>query len=158
MKEHPYGIIDPSKIPEIADKILDEFFQITEQLKIKACLAFGLCLGFVRDGEYLEGDNDLDVIAVCDKEDRDKLVSLLERSEFNQGRTFRHKGYDNTHFHKNKILVDIHFREVEGSYSNFESVQYKKKTYFVPYPVEKYLSLCYSNWKIKEDQTNNYYG
>lgn len=158
MKEHPYGIIDPSKMPEVADRVLDEFFQITKRLKIKACLAYGLCLGFVRDKEYIEGDNDLDVIAVCNEEEKSKLVGFLEQNGFNQGRSFRHKNRDNIHFHKDKILIDIHFREPKWSYSNFESIQYKKRTYFVPHPVEKYLKLCYSNWGIKEDQTNNYYG
>lgn len=155
MKKHPYGIIDPSLRVDVAGSILDEFFQIAGQLKIKAFLVFGLCLGFVRDGGYIEGDNDLDVGVICNEEEKDRLVNSLKNNGFNEGRTFRHK---NTHFHKNKVLVDIYFRESGKFYSNLDSVHYKGKEYPIPSPIEKYLSKCYSNWKIKENQATRYYG
>lgn len=152
MKKHPYGIIDPFLQVDVADIILDEFFQITGQLKIKACLVFGLCLGFVREGKYLENDNDLDVGVICNGENKNMLINALKKNGFNQGRSYRH----NTHFHKNKVLVDIFFLEAKGFYSNFDSVQYKGKAYPVPCPVKEFLNACYSNWKIKEMQKARY--
>lgn len=154
MKEHPYGIIDPFLQVDVADNILDEIFQITERLKIKACLVFGLCLGFVRDGGYIEGDNDLDVGVICNEEEKDGLVNSLKNNGFNEGRTCRHK---NIHFHKNKVLVDIFFRESGKFYSNLESVHYKGKEYPVPSPVGEYLTVCYANWEIKESKATRYY-
>ena len=156
MKHYPYGILEPMKIPEIADTILDEFFQIAEQLKIRACLAYGLCLGFVRDGAYIKGDNDLDIIVVSNKKEKIKLIDALEKNGFTQGRSFS-PPRNNTHFHKDRILVDIYFRELKKFYSNFDSVQYKGKTYSTPSPIEEYLSACYSNWKIKEEEATHYY-
>ena len=155
MKHYPYGILEPAKIPEIADGILDEFFQIAGQVKIRAFLVFGLCLGFVRDGGYIEGDNDLDVGVICSEESKDRLINSLKENGFNQGKSCRH---NNTHFYKNKILVDIYFRESGEFYSKFDSVQYKGKQYPTPSPIEGYLSACYSNWKIKEDKATQYYG
>lgn len=156
-KKYPYGIVGPSTILEIADRILDEFFEITEQLGIKACLAAGLCLGFVRDGGYIDGDNDLDVVAVCVGDERERLVKTLKERGFNAGRSFP-SPHNNAHFHKDRILIDIFFREAKGFYLKFENVQYKGKPYPIPAPVAKYLSACYSNWKIKEGQATRYYG
>jgi len=152
MKKHPYGIKDPFLQVNTADSILDEFFQITGQLRLKACLVFGLCLGFVRDGGYLEDDNDLDVGVICSEEEKGRLFDSLRENGFSQGRSYRH----NTHFYKNKVLVDIFPLEARGFYSSFDSVEYKGKVYPIPHPVKEFLSACYSNWKIKEMQTACY--
>lgn len=157
MKHSPYGILEPIKISGIADKILDEFFQIIKQLKIRACLAYGLCLGLIRDGAYIEGDNDLDMVVVSNGEEKIRLIDTLKKNGFTQGRSFS-PPYNNTHFHKDRILIDIYFRESNGFYSNFDSVQYKGKTYPTPSPIKKYLTACYSNWQIKEDKATRYYG
>ncbi len=155
-KKHPYGIIDPSIIPEIADKVLDEFLRITEQLKIRACLAAGLCLGFVRDGGYIDGDNDLDVIAICTGDERDKLTGILMEYDFVPGRSFP-SPHNNAHFHKNRILVDVFFRKEKRFYFRFESIRYKEKLYPVPSPVEEYLNICYTNWKVREGEVLRYW-
>jgi len=156
-KKYPYGIVGPSIIPKTTDKVLDEFFQITKQLKIRTCLAAGLCLGFVRDGGYIDGDNDLDMVAICTDDERNKLTNALKEHGFDAGRSFP-PPHNNAHFHKNRILVDIYFRTPGKYYSQFGSVVYKGKSYPVPYPVEKYLSTCYTNWRVKENQAIQYYG
>lgn len=156
-KRYPYGIVGPSTIPEVADKVLDEFFEIAERLRIRACLAAGLCLGFVRDGGYIDGDNDLDMVAICTGDERNNLTNALKEHDFNVGRSFP-PPHNNAHFHKNRILVDIYFRALGEYYSQFGSVQYKGKSYPVPHPVEKYLSVCYTNWRVKENQAIRYYG
>ena len=156
MKHYPYGILEPADIPKIADRILDEFFQIATQLKIRACLAYGLCLGLVRDGAYIEGDNDLDVVVIGNGEERVRLTSTLEKNGFTQGRSFS-PPYNNTHFHKDRILVDIYFRKLKRFYFNFDSVQYEGKTYPTPGPIKEYLTACYTNWKIKESEATRYY-
>jgi len=157
MKCFPYGVVGPSKILDIADSILDEFFQIAGRLEIKACLAFGLCLGFVRDGGYIDGDNDLDVVVVIPSEEvKMTLVNELIKCGFKQGESYPMPSY-NVHFYKNEILLDIYFRQQGKFYLNFDTVKYNDKTYPVPHPVEEYLGACYSNWKVKEEQETRYY-
>jgi hypothetical protein len=155
MNRHPYGTIDPFLQIDIADNILDEVFRITGQLKIRAFLTIGLCLGFVRDGGYIEEDNDLDIGVICNGGEEGKLINSLKENGFSQGKSYRHH---NTHFHKNKVLVDVYFLESKGFFSNLDSVQYKGREYPVPSPIEEYLSVCYSNWKVKEDEVTHYYG
>ena len=154
MKEHPDERIDPFLQVNIADNILDEFFQITEQLKIKTCLLWGTCLGFIRDGGYIEGDNDLDVGVICDGEKREILITSLEKNGFFQGNPYLPE--NSIPFFKNKVFVDVFFLEAKGFYSSFDSVQYKGKIYPIPHPIKGFLSACYSNWKVKESQTACY--
>lgn len=155
MKYHPYRTIDPFLQIDVADNVLDEVFQVIDRLKIKGFLTYGLCLGFFRDGGYIDGDNDLDIGVVCDGGEKDRLIKSLGENGFIQGKSYCH---NNTHFHKNKTLVDIYFLEFAEFYSNLDSVRYKGKSYPIPSPVEKYLSVCYSNWRVKEDEVTHYYG
>ena len=153
----PYGVVAPSAIPDIADRILDEYFQIMKNLKIRTCLSYGLCLGFVRDGKYIDGDNDLDLVAVINNDSRDILVKAMTENGFNEGKTFGTEPIRNIHFYKDKILVDVFFRRPGKFYVRFDEVKYKGKTYPIPHPIEDYLSACYTNWKVPELQTAQYY-
>lgn len=155
MKLYPYGIVGPAEIPDVADRILDEFFPIAGQLGIKACLAFGLCLGFVRDGGYIDGDNDLDVVVIANDTERVALTEAMIANGYKEGSSFAM--LRNTHFIKDRILVDVFFRGDSPFYSNFGSVEYRGKSYPIPCQIDKYLTACYSNWKIKENQDAQYY-
>ena len=151
MKKKRFRTIDPFLQVENADKILDEVFQIAGEQKMNPFLLWGLCLGFVRDGGYIKGDNDLDIGVVCNgKRERQALAAILRKNGFTHGTPNR---LHNIHFRKNKVLVDIYFLEAEGFYSSFDSVKYKGKIYSVPRPIEDFLTASYSNWKIKEKQT-----
>lgn len=155
VEEHK--IIEPFLWDEIADETLNEVFLITEQIEIKAFLAFGTCLGLIRDGGYIKGDNDLDIGIICEKRERKILANSLEENGFIAGRGKRRNHYAKRHFFKNDILVDIFFYLAGKFYSNFDYVQYKEEMYALPHPVEEYLSACYSNWKTKENETAHYY-
>ena len=153
----PYGVIAPSTIPDIADRIMDEYFQIMKKLEIRTCLAFGLCLGIVRDAGYIDGDNDLDFVAIINDDSRDILVNAMTENGFNEGKTYAGEIIRNIHFYKDGILVDVFFRRPGKFYTSFDEVKHKGKIYPIPHPVEEYLSTCYSNWKIKENQKTQYY-
>lgn len=149
------GYEAPSSQVEIADNVLNEVFSITKQLEIKTFLMFGTCLGFVRDGGYIQGDFDLDIGVICKWEERDVLTNAFEINGIILVRSKSKKKH--VHYRKNNIGIDIWFRK-EESYPNFDSIDYKGRKYPIPYPIEEYLSACYSNWKIKEKQTTRYFG
>ena len=148
----------PSTQPEVADAVLDEFFAITKELNIKACIAFGLCLGLYRDGGYIKGDNDLDVVVIAPVGD-ERLTEALKGHGFGIGAY--HPGIgNNTHFYKNKVLLDVFWRQMNEFFTpvDYDKVKYNGKQYPAPTPIEEYLSKCYTNWKIPSDEMTKYYG
>jgi len=146
----------PFKQIEVVDNILDEVFLIMKQLKIRTFLAFGTCLGFVRDRGYVQGDHDLDLGIICNWREMESLVKIFRANGFIVRRTIPKNRH--IHFIKDKTLVDIYFfPENTEFYSKFDYVQYKNKEYPVPHPVEEYLSRCYSNWKVKENEPTHYH-
>lgn len=149
--------VAPFKQIEVTDNILDEVILIMKQLKIRTFLAFGTCLGFVRDGGYIEGDRDVDLGIIYSWEERKSLVKVFMANNFIVRRISGK--YRNVHFLKNKVWIDIFFfPEDREFYSKFDYVRYKNKEYPVPHPVEEYLSRCYSNWRTKENESTRYYG
>lgn len=147
-KPMPYGIKEPAAIPDVADKVLAVYFRVVNKLEIPSCLAYGLCLGFVRDGGYIRGDNDLDVIAFTRTNGLlPTLSEALIKRGFKRGTVFP-PPYNNVHFHRDKVLLDIYFRKPEKFYALFDYVMYKNKAYPVPYPVEDYLEDFYGNWRV----------
>lgn len=144
MKWHPYGNIDPFEIPDAADRLLNEFFNISERLNIDTFLLYGTCLGFVRDGGYIPGDNDIDV-GVLDG--FWPLADELVKNGFWPVVTVR----ENSHFLKYGILLDIYFKFPSLRYlGSFDSVIYNTRSYPVPCPVDEYLKSLYGNWMIKK--------
>jgi len=145
MEYYPYGNIDPFKMPENADKILNEYWDITEGLKIKSFLHYGTCLGFVRDGGYIECDNDIDVGILGEIEE---LAIKLTENGFVKKRIWPDRNY---HFLKYEILLDVYFEFPDRRFfQSFDKVTYKDRTYNVPHPVEEYLKARYGDWKIEK--------
>jgi len=141
MKWHPYGNIDPFKIPKVADKLLNEYWDIAEALSISTFLHFGTCLGFVRDGGYIIGDNDIDVGILRGIEE---ITVALEKNGFVRKKKYR----PCWHFFKYDILLDIYFDFPDRKFlQSFDQVIYKNKAYNVPHPVEEYLKERYGDWK-----------
>ena len=148
----PYGTVEPAKAVKAADKVLNNYFTIARGLGIPSCLAYGLCLGFIRDGGYISGDNDLDVVAITPTNWlTQELLDALTANGFKRGEVF-HPPHNNAHFHRDNILLDIFFRKPETYYGVFDTVMYGGGIYPVPYPVEDYLVANYDNWKVKADR------
>lgn len=144
---HPYGIIDPFKIPKIADKLLNEYWDIAEDLNIKTFLIYGTCLGFVRDGGYIERDNDIDVGILGEI---GELEIKLTENGFVKKRKWPPTNY---HFLKYNVLLDIFtgFEEPYWRYfKSFDKVIYKDRIYNVPHPVEGYLKTLFGDWEIRK--------
>ena len=140
-KHHPYANIDPCKIPDVADKILNEFWDIAESLGIQAFLCFGTCLGFVRGEGWIINDNDIDVGILGGLED---LTAGLVKGSFIHRRSYG----KNRHFLKGGILLDVWFGfHCTKFLQSFERISYKGREYDVPHPVEGYLEARYRDWK-----------
>jgi hypothetical protein len=142
MQWHPYGNTDPFKIPEFADKLLNEYLDITEDLGIQTFLIDGVVLGLVRDGTpFIEGDNDIDVGIFGDFE---KFRVELVKNGFICKRIWK----INAHFLKYNILFDVFFDFHDQKFlRSFDKVKYKGRDYNVPHPVENYLKERYGDWK-----------
>jgi len=144
MKFHPYGNTDPFKMPEFADELLNEYWEIAENLGIKTFLMYGTCLGFIRDGGYIEGDNDIDVGILGGGK---KLATGLIESGF----ICKGIWTVNAHFVKYNILLDVFFRptyNISGDFfESFDEVKHNGRIYNVPHPIEKYLENRYGDWR-----------
>ncbi len=145
----PYKTQEPSKIPDVADRLLNEFFQTIGGLKLRSCLAFGLCLGFVRDKAYIPGDNDLDLIVITKTGGpTPDVIEALEKKGFVRKRSYPMPS-GNTHFVKDNILLDVYFRAGGKYYTTLGKVRCKNKVYDIPYPTDEYLTACYGDWRKK---------
>lgn len=158
MRHRPKEIIEPFLNTDIADHVLSEAFRITGELKIKTFLVFGTCLGFVRDGGHIKGDPDIDIGVICQEKKKRIMIEAFLENGFTRNKKRFIRYHNNIHFYKDKILMDIYFCKSGKFYSHLEATWYKGRKYPIPYPVDKYLSRCYSNWKKKEKEITKYYG
>lgn len=142
------NFLNPFNAKEVADKILEEWDDICKELNIPHFLWLGTCLGFYRDGGYIEGDEDLDVGVLVDNQGRKKLAEKLVKHGF----TTEQEPYKNKHWHKNGIFLDIwsFFHDWTEFLESFDQVTYKGRIYNVPHPVEEYLEKEYGNWGVPE--------
>jgi len=145
---HPYKNIDPFEIPEKADKTLNEYWDIAESLGITTFLLYGTCLGFVRDGGYIKGDNDIDVGILGGL---DELIVKLVEDGFIKKGVWLQRG--NCHLFKHDTLLDIWFTFPNHTFlQSFSKVAYKGRSYNIPNPIEKFLEISYGDWKVPSSQ------
>ncbi len=166
IQDHAHCHIDPHTgshfrcifLKDAADRILEEFDTICKSRNIDYYLVFGTCLGFYRDGGYVTGEHDIDVMPICSDDEFVDLMVTLQQCEF----AFcfgvsRPRWYG--HAFKNGILLDI-WREADDNHGQFDpvrvqsfcrafdTVEYNGRTYRVPSPVEGYLELLYGRgWR-----------
>lgn len=155
MKHHPYGTVDPLEQVDVADAVLDEFFAIAAECGVRACVAFGLCLGLYRDGGYIVGDNDLDFVVTATPTERTRLKAALFEHGFAEGVSIPLVRC--THFHKHRVLVDVYWRDAEGFYTEFGEVAYKGKAYPAPRDIEAYLGAAYTDWRVPAEEDSLFY-
>jgi len=133
----------PYNAKEEADKILEEYDNICKELNIVCFLLFGTCLGLFRDKDYIEGDNDIDVGAVCSNDNFKRLADRMVKNGFIQ------ESKDSQHFYKYGILLDIW--RISKKPLSLETIIYNGKIYKVPSPIEEYLEKTYyGDWKNKK--------
>lgn len=134
-----------------ADKALFEFAAIANGLGIRWFLVLGTCLGMVRDGGYIAGDNDIDLGVICSIRDLAKLFKNASKREFRIGKAFLNPDDEkNLHIYKYGILIDVFYtfrREDTPFFRSLEEITYCGRKFRVPSPVGDYLSLEFGDWK-----------
>lgn len=134
-----------------ADKALFEFADVVDGLGVTWFLALGTCLGMVRDGGYIEGDNDIDLGVVCSRETLSELFRRLAGHGFKGGKAFLNPGNElNRHFYKYGVLLDVFFafREDTKSFlASFDKVSYCGRQFNIPYATDDYLKSEFGDWR-----------
>ena len=74
---------------EHADEILEDFDSAARSLNLKPFLLAGTCLGMVRDGGYIENDNDMDLGVISNH----KIKCCRERDYVNLSMKLIEKGF-----------------------------------------------------------------
>ena len=154
MKPHPYGTVNPCRSTDSADAALDDALAVIDALGLKACLAFGTCLGFYRDGGYIDGDNDIDLVVLAEPDEQDALIDAMSQAGFGVGSTC--PPIRNRHFYKYQTLVDIFWRKGINFYGELGAVEYKGRAYPVPLRIEEYLAACYADWRKPHREAAHY--
>ena len=155
-------LVSPYTVQKEADKILESWDDICNELEIPHLLIYGTALGFYRDKGYIKYDNDIDTRIVCNK---DKWFKFKERFiAENHLRANRPTGcsyyFD---LPEGSLLFSIERSPIVGLvihdtgeeflvpalYHKFDTVEHNGRQYNVPSPIEEYLEIRYGkDWRI----------
>jgi len=138
----------PADHPELADFMLSALGHVCEEYGMPYFISGGTCLGLYRNGTYIPDDCDLDAAIVHTQTRWNELPLLL----YSWGLiTDSHGEFENHHYWKDDMLLDITWVKPTGFYAAREFIH----GYPVPSPVEEYLAWKYGDtWEtpLKEGQ------
>lgn len=156
--------------PIVAEGMLKEIKQIMDQLGVIFFLRQGTCLGAVRDNEFITWDDDLDLGSVIGlhgltedsvEEVTDRVVAAFRDSGYFVKKE-RNDDYIAVTMMKSYVRVDWSVYRIANDtiyhypgvriparlFADLQEIKFKGEKFFVPNPVEKYLSLKYgSDWR-----------
>jgi len=128
-------------------EIIADFVAVCEIAKVEWCFTLGSALGLYRDGNFIDGDNDVDVMVFADVKQLKIIKGELEARGYNYAAMIFNPGNEmNMHFKKYNNILDIHFecmKEEEKFFKTFDKVTWQGQSYNVPHPIEDYLTLEY---------------
>ena len=144
-------------------KTLFIFDDICKKLNIKYYLIQGTCLGIYRDGDFINGDTDIDIFVDCDKETLRELFHKLDREpDINCGKTQTNifdsaEGEElNRHVNRSNHWIDVYFKMLENRrrfFHNTHEIKFGGRTFNLPSAVEDYLALEFGKgWKTPSSQ------
>ena len=154
-------------------KVLFEIKKILDRLNIPFFLQYGTCLGIYRDGDFLPGDDDID-IGVIGFERFEEVRDEFEKCGFKR----RWQGKVNHRYlarEKYGIPIDVLFYvETDKNYqcwvkdgdpylffpkrfNTFEKIRFKEVDFNVLHPIREYLEWCYGDWRNKENKVSAAY-
>jgi len=161
-------------------KELKLFKKTLNDVGITFFLTCGTCLGFVREGQFLEHDKDID-IGIFEDVDLEKLKKVLEAVYINVSIYGEDNGkivWANREINGALLVfeIQVHYRKdgkifmnrdleedapqryIEGRlewsakfFDNMKIIKHRGEEYLIPTFVEEYLYTAYGNWKIKEE-------
>ena len=140
--------------------------KILDEEKITFWLIFGTLLGAVREKDFLEWDDNIN-IAIYEEDlipKLDVLKDIFIFSKFIVRRIPKKRGtkinlYKHNHkisveglfldpsYCKNKYRLSNKFRHPRKYFEEYGEIEFKRKIFRVPSPVEKYLKFLYKDWK-----------
>lgn len=139
---------NPCDAKAVADKVLEDWDDVCNELGITHFLVLGTCLGFHRDQGYMQRDHDIDVGVVSTDEQFAILIERLREIGFTGV-----PPYPDKVLHRSGVVLDIwkvrQLRKIGPFVQSFDSLTYNGRVYKVPHPVEAYLEHCYGKeWVI----------
>lgn len=151
--------------------LLLEIDKIFKDKEVDMFLLFGTALGAYREGQFIDGDDDID-LGSFGIEKRDEIAEAMRKAGFEVATCWDEwiKDYRESemiHAWKDNIHVDIFFFVKQGKewianraveeepfvklpswVKEFEVVKLHNHEFKVLSPIVKYLEFCYTDWKI----------
>jgi tetratricopeptide (TPR) repeat protein len=153
--------------PELFGAALPAMKKLLDAAGIEFFLGDGTALGCVRDSDFISFDKDID-IGVWDSVPREKITALLEESDnfwIEEKRDPRYADILICGRYRDVVAIDIFFYKRERDYVwhglrhadheirwrqtpfDLVPVEFRKTSYLLPSPVERYLTELYEDWR-----------
>lgn len=164
VKNHKPFSVQPMNLDN-AKAVLEKAIK---HLKVKFWMSAGTALGLYRDGDFIEGDTDIDIALLGYKG--------IENDLFNWDiiRTVYHEGKpQQIAYMEDGVIFDVYIHWAEGDdYVNYnergkqkmpkwmydEQVMIDTKYGQLPFPKDpkKYFKIRYGDWQVKQNKKANY--
>ena len=134
---------------------MSDFINICNSLEIPYCFCFGTALGLYREKNFIASDGDIDVFIQVNTSLLKRFICLMSQKGFAYNLIPGAASGYNIHFLKYSIPLDVWLRTHKNFYIDFKNLSYvhfHNLTIPIPGNTDKYLSLCYGDWRTP----NNY--
>lgn len=140
--------------------------KVLDDAEIDFWLVFGTCLGAVRNKDFLDFDDNINIAVyeedLLPKMDmvKEKFISLgfifrqIPKKRGTKLNLHRHKHKNGIEglfldpsFKKNRYRLSNAFKHPRKYFETYGEIEFQGETFRVPSPVEKYLSFLYTDWK-----------
>lgn len=132
---HQLDLVYPGTRVKTARAVLAEMTAVFDRLNVVHCIADGTLLGFVREGSFINGDNDIDI-----RFDRkcltDKLIATFQQAGFALTHRYWTNGQPtNMSLHKDGIALDMLGVDILPEHCIYHLTKYPRcmLTYRVPF-------------------------
>lgn len=157
----------------LASKVLFEVDDILKNLNIEYFLSCGTALGFKREGDFIDWDDEIDLdiksehfipnFNIINNKflEYGFIVRPLFRGKTSKNRIFKEGikvAIGAIYNDNNGFRCDLSQKFPSKFYHKPEKIKYKNRLFPVPSPIEEYLTFYYGDWKtpIKSYDINDY--
>ena len=157
------NFVDITKL-EKPEEHLKNVKRILDDSQAKWFLSFGTALGFYRDGDFIPGDSDIDVVVFADDFNYKELVDKFLK-EYKHLRTVKDGDRDYQHCFQAEdgLIIDIclYYKDGDEYYTKAEGGDFRDKAEYIkpkmfetkygsfpmPEKIEEYLTDRYDDWR-----------